>query len=525
MFCQPFNITSPILVAGEYFEVFYKKSTDVNYISFLPNPTTQDFQICNLEALEYDFKIRKVNADGTKCKFVKGSFNLCTAIAFDADPMPEPIANDPYFYILPLVGTAPFVLTNIVKPSWMAITVVGNAIEFTGTPPTDDFAIISLTVSNCNGSLDFIDEIGVCTLASYLVAPGTMPNALVGQPYNYSIQLSGSQPFNLSNIVKPNWMVLTVVGNTVNFTGTPNFIDEAGEVTIDFDITNCSNTVLDFNGLIDVNVLMFSFTITGNDRLNRNGGLSRASFYVNASFVKVDWYNNGTYVDAINGPENYSSPNYPDNLPRTIKVKCTPFDNLSFINGNYNVDSVNLSNLPLLKTLLIAKNEFTVAPDLSGNPILENIVAYDSFFTSMPIFVSNSLKELDLQGSSHFPINTPFNASNFAGVPNLQDLNLSYSNISGVVDIAGMTNLKNLNLFKNKITNFITILNLKNISLNKNILSVASVNSILAKLVIAWTSSPKSCLMGSQTPAAAPTGQGITDKNTLIGIGCVIQTD
>jgi hypothetical protein len=61
------------------------------------------------------------------------------------------------------------------------------------------------------------------------------PNGEVGTYYSRTVVLSGSQPFVISNVVKPGWMALSIAGNIVTLEGNPT----AGvNQDISFDITN-----------------------------------------------------------------------------------------------------------------------------------------------------------------------------------------------------------------------------------------------------------------------------------------------
>lgn len=66
------------------------------------------------------------------------------------------------------------------------------------------------------------------------------PNGQTGTYYSRTVVLSGSQPFSISNVVKPAWMVLSITGNIITLEGNPtNGLNQ----TISFDITNaCGNT-------------------------------------------------------------------------------------------------------------------------------------------------------------------------------------------------------------------------------------------------------------------------------------------
>lgn len=80
----------------------------------------------------------------------------------------------------------------------------------------------------------------------------TLPDATVGEAYDQTITLTGSAPFALSSITKPTWLILTVIGNTVHLTGTPESTDEDEGIEVSFTVTNCSEASASFSDVIDV---------------------------------------------------------------------------------------------------------------------------------------------------------------------------------------------------------------------------------------------------------------------------------
>lgn len=92
----------------------------------------------------------------------------------------------------------------------------------------------------------------------------------------------------------------------------------------------------------------------------------------------------------------------------------------------------------------------------------------------------------------------------------------SLTTISSEVDIENNDNLQSVTL---PALTSVSSLNLR------NALTSASVNSILAKLVSISPAISSANIYLEQTPAAPPTGQGITDKNTLVSNGNTVYTD
>jgi hypothetical protein len=94
-----------------------------------------------------------------------GGYNACTAVGTITHSMPDAYAPVPYTDTITLTGTAPFTLTDIVKPAWLTIAVSGNNINFSGTPAVSDVGTgvaVSFTVHNCgSASTSFSDTIDV----------------------------------------------------------------------------------------------------------------------------------------------------------------------------------------------------------------------------------------------------------------------------------------------------------------------------------------------------------------------------
>ena len=90
-----------------------------------------------------------------------------------------------------------------------------------------------------------------------------LPSATEGVAYTYSFALTGSAPFVLANIIKPNWMTIAITGgNNVEFSGTPGPSDSGTGIEVNFDIKNCSNNnFVNFTQDIDVIDAGHNFTV------------------------------------------------------------------------------------------------------------------------------------------------------------------------------------------------------------------------------------------------------------------------
>lgn len=127
--------------------------------------------------------------------------------------------------------------------------------------------------------------LGVNTPPPSCVAPtlpgATLPNATQGTPYSASIAISGSQPFTLSNVVKPSWMTIAIVGgNSILFSGTPT--SSGSGITVSFDVTNACGTV-PFSNNINIaptTLLPINWNFTNNTSTG-----TALTIYVNAVLV------------------------------------------------------------------------------------------------------------------------------------------------------------------------------------------------------------------------------------------------
>jgi hypothetical protein len=97
----------------------------------------------------------------------------CTPVTISGgDPVfPDITLGDTYDFDITLLGTAPFSLSDVVKPSWMTIELTGSTIHIGGTPDGTNVGTaipVSFTVSNCSGAneVDVSDTIDVL-LVSY----------------------------------------------------------------------------------------------------------------------------------------------------------------------------------------------------------------------------------------------------------------------------------------------------------------------------------------------------------------------
>ena len=120
--------------------------------------------------------------------------------------------------------------------------------------------------SECKNTFGCSQTTCVCVDASFT---GSLPDGAIDVPYSFDLTLTGSAPFNLLNIVKPDWMTIAVEGNVIHFTGTP---DEAGnDIEVSFDIENCGG-IFPFDETVDITEECVAAAIVPSDLPDATGG-------------------------------------------------------------------------------------------------------------------------------------------------------------------------------------------------------------------------------------------------------------
>jgi hypothetical protein len=175
----------------------------------------------------------------------------CTAVGIVGTPvLPDAEVGTIYNYSINLTGTTPFALSSIVKPAWMTITITGSTVDITGVPDVGDVAggvVVSFDVTNCAADIiSFADTIDVdpaleCILVGVAGGPAMFPDATVGVPYNYDINLTGTAPFHLDSVTKPSWMTITLVGSQIQLRGTPVPGDAGVGIDVSIVVSNCGD--------------------------------------------------------------------------------------------------------------------------------------------------------------------------------------------------------------------------------------------------------------------------------------------
>ena len=79
------------------------------------------------------------------------------------------------------------------------------------------------------------------TCVAPVIASSNIPNGTNHITWNGTVNVSGSQPFTVSNVTKPAWMNITISGGVISLSGVPNATGI--NIPISFDVTNACGTV------------------------------------------------------------------------------------------------------------------------------------------------------------------------------------------------------------------------------------------------------------------------------------------
>lgn len=212
--------------------------------------------------------------------------------------------------------------------------------------------------------------------------------------------------------------------------------------------------------------------------------------------------------------------------PQSVIVRFVSPDKI--ININFSSSSlygqINLSSNTAITYANFSSNKFSGYLNLSSNTAL--VYAY---------FNSNQFSgKLNLSANTAL-VNGHFSSNKFSGGLDLSantvlvNANFTANQFSGGLDLSSNTALVNGYFNYNQFSNFTGSVsnNLATIDLSYNVLTSAAVNNLLSALCAAGrTSASGTCSVNvGGTGNAAPTGQGITDKATLISRGWTVTTN
>ncbi|HEY1038270.1 MAG TPA: hypothetical protein VGF30_02645 [Bacteroidia bacterium] len=203
-------------------------------------------------------------------------------------------------------------------------------------------------------------------------------------------------------------------------------------------------------------------------------------------------------------------------------VSCGSFS----FTGNSDITTVSLPSLSNASSIFIGNGNGTLtsvsfpALTTTGGVGLQNVTA----------LVSASFPSLTTSANLSVNSNALLNSLNLSSLATAGVISITSSPALATVSFPALTStgsnnvtITNTGMTSLSIPVLATFGNNFNVSQNK--LTVASVNSLLAKFVSIPSLTGKVINLNLQSPAAAPTGQGVTDKATLSGNGNTVVTD
>ena len=218
----------------------------------------------------------------------------------------------------------------------------------------------------------------------------------------------------------------------------------------------------------------------------------------NGTTLTVDWGDNTATEDfAMTGSIVNVSRNYGSAATRKVTMIGSAVPNITRLDIKSNsITSVDVSSCIRMTLFLCFANDLT-AIDVSKNILLEYFYFYSNDVTTIDISTNTELTNF------HCGVNqlTSLDISNNTKISTIW----FYGNSLTTVDVSNNTALRNIYAIENALTS-------------------TCVNAILA-LLVSLSRTSGTVELEDQDPAAAPTGQGITDKATLIAAGVTVTTD
>lgn len=201
----------------------------------------------------------------------------CSPVSSPLLNLPDAIMGDLYDSTITLSGSGPFTLSSSTVPGWATATLTGNTIHVYGVPELGDVGTgitFAFSIENACGAINLSDTINVYETAPACNPVGfssILPDGEVGVAYSWESVISGDAPFELSSVVKPAWMSVSISGSSVFFSGIPT--TEATGVEVSFTLSNCSGgSSVNFSDTIDIQIEESEYnmiaSVTGTGSLN-----------------------------------------------------------------------------------------------------------------------------------------------------------------------------------------------------------------------------------------------------------------
>lgn len=292
------NVNGTVYITSNLFD-----ASPVNLV----NGTTEMQGTGGVEVLDFiqDYITMTVSVTGlaqAKTRFIL--YRADGSLAYDTSVLPETLANSGWL----LQGES--VSFNVQKGQYAygistdEVYSNTNTFDLDVAPPEHvNFTDADVSQNSLPATFDFLtNKTAVFDIGPSLPPPGCVAVAFVGTPslpdahalsaYFYSIPLTGSAPFNITNVTKPGWMSIIILETApgsgsyiVSFSGLPSVQSVDTDVPVSFDVNNACGSV-PFSDTMDVTVpfgtashVIWSLNWTG------TGAIGTLRVYVNGALV------------------------------------------------------------------------------------------------------------------------------------------------------------------------------------------------------------------------------------------------
>jgi hypothetical protein len=238
----------------------------------------------------------------------------------------------------------------------------------------------------------------------------------------------------------------------------------------------------------------------------------------------ISGYEKNTNLQILNISNNVNSTTL--TLPSSLEA-MTSLRTFECASSNVSGTFPSLTGLIALVSVRVGNNFFSESmPELQGLTALVDFLAANNQFTgSMPTLANLSL----LQNFECSQNNLTGEISSTGGMSALRTFLCDQNQLSGTIpSLAGRSQLTTFSCHTNQLTGqggSSLPIALGNYRAENNLFSTAEVNKILSMLVVANRTTGTRILNLGGTGNAAPTGQGLTDKATLISRGWTVTTN
>lgn len=198
-----------------------------------------------------------------------------------------------------------------------------------------------------------------------------------------------------------------------------------------------------------------------------------------------------------------------------------------------NTEKIIVTNTTQLTTLNISGITELVSIEIKDNSALNSITVNDLLkIGDLTIFAGSYLSNVFTTfsfPSLQYVYNEIFiQAATAVSLPSLLKAHNKFEILYGIqnINLQNLQDVKELRITSGNLTNIAlpSLVSFNSITLTNNKLTSSAVNNLLNKIV-SINPTGKGIYLSEQTPPAPPTGQGITDKITLVNNGNSVGTD